>query len=76
MDTLFFFELEMLIYTKTLLIRNGKLWGNIYKLELHSFLSVSTYVNIVSSTKRLRLNEKSSTLWHICLDHISRQRME
>ena len=34
------------------------------------------YVNSVGSTKRLRLNEKSSTLWHKRLGHIYRQRME
>ena len=32
--------------------------------------------NTISSSKHLRLNEKSSTLWHKCLSHISRQRME
>ena len=31
---------------------------------------------MASSSKRLRLNEKSSTLWHKRLGHISRQRME
>ena len=34
------------------------------------------YVNIISNTKRLRLNEKSSILWHNRLGHISKQRME
>ena len=33
-------------------------------------------VNIASSTKRLRLNEKFSILWHKCLSYISRQRIE
>ena len=33
-------------------------------------------VNIVSSIKCLRLNEKSSILWHKRLGHIYRQRME
>ena len=40
--------------------------------------SVSTIltVNTTSSSKRLRLNEKSSTLWHKRLSHIFRQRIE
>ena len=33
-------------------------------------------VNTASSSKRLRLNETSSTIWHKHLGHISRQRME
>ena len=33
-------------------------------------------INIVSSTKRLRLNDKSSILWHKRLGHIFRQKME
>ena len=33
-------------------------------------------INTASSSKRLRLNEKSSSLWHKPLGHISRQRME
>ena len=38
--------------------------------------SATFSVNTVSSTKHLRLNENSSTLWHTRLGHISRQRME
>ena len=54
------------------------LCGNLYRLELSSLSSISTtlFVNTVSSTKRLRLNEKSSILWLKCMGHISRQRME
>ena len=37
---------------------------------------LSFMLNTVSSTKRLRLNEKSSTLWHKCLGHISKQIIE
>ena len=37
---------------------------------------ISPVVNTISSTKCLRLNEKSSTLWHKHLCHISKQRME
>ena len=47
-------------------------------MELFSLPSVSTTitVNTVSSSKRLRLNENFSTLWHKRLGHISRQGME
>ena len=41
-----------------------------------SFVSATLSVNTVSSTKHLRLNEKSSILWHKRMGHISRQRME
>ena len=39
-------------------------------------VSATLTVNSASSSKRLRLNEKSSTLWHKCLGHISRHRIE
>ena len=58
------------------MIGNGTLCGNLYLLELYSLLSISPIVNTISSTNRLRLNEKSSILWHKRLGHISRQRME
>ena len=40
------------------------------------FVSTTLIVNIASSSKRLKLNEKSSTIWHKRLGHISRQRMK
>ena len=40
------------------------LCGDLYKLGLYSFLSFSPNVNTISSTKCLKLNEKSSILWH------------
>ena len=43
------------------MIGNGTLCGNLYILELYSLLSFSP---TVSSTKRLRLNEKYFILWH------------
>ena len=51
-------------YRDSLLISTGVLCGNPYKLELSALLSISATltVNIASSSKRLRLNEKSSTL--------------
>ena len=50
------------LYRDSLLISNGTLCGNLYRLELYSLLSFSHTVNSVSSTKHLRLNEKSSIL--------------
>ena len=54
------------------------LCGSLYILELSVLPSVyaTLYVNTVSSTKRLKLNENSSILWHKLLGHISKQRME
>ena len=52
--------------------------GNLYKLELSALPSVSATltVNTASRSKPLRLDEKSSILWHKCLGHIFRQIME
>ena len=60
------------------MIGTGVLCGSLYILDLFALPYVSTtfIVNTASSSKHLRLNEKSSTLWHKCLSHISRQRME
>ena len=52
------------LYRDSLLIGNGTLCGNLYRLGLYSFLSFCPNVNTVSSTKRLKLNEKSSILLH------------
>ena len=54
------------------------LCGSLYKLELSAlpFVFATLTFNIVSRSKHLRLNEKSSTLWYKRLGHISRQRME
>ena len=61
------------LYQDSLLIDTGVLCGNLYRLELSAYPSVSTTISIntVSSPKHLRLNEKSPTLWHKLLDHIS-----
>ena len=60
------------------MIDNGILCGSLYSLELSTlpYVFATFTVNIASSSKRLRFNEKSSTLWHKCLGHIYRQRME
>ena len=40
------------------------------------YVSTTLSINTISSKICLGLNEKSSTHWHKCLCHISRQRME
>ena len=54
------------------------LCGSLYKLELSALPYVSTTltINTASSSKHLRLNAKSSTLWHKRLSHIYRQIIE
>ena len=60
------------------MIGTGIFCGSLYRLELFVLLYVSTTltVNTASGSKCLRLNEKSSTLWHKRFSHISRQRIE
>ena len=60
------------------MIDTGVLCRSLYILELSvlPYVSATFTINTASSSKRLRLNEKSSTLWHKCLGHISRQGME
>ena len=62
------------LYQDSLLIRTRVLCRNLYRLELFALSSVlaTLIVNIASSYKRLRFNEKSSILWHKRLGHISR----
>ena len=71
-----FLSRKVKLYRDSLLIGNGTLCGNLYRLELYSLLSISLAINIISQTKRLSLNEKSSILWHKRLSHIFSQRME
>ena len=64
------------LYQYSLLNGNGTLCGNVYILELYGLPFVYVSIDSNSSTKCLRLNEKSSTIWHKRLGHVSRQRME
>ena len=59
------------------MIGTGVICRSLYRLELSALPSVSTTltVNTANSSKRLRLNEKSSILWHKRLGHISKQKM-
>ena len=54
------------LYRDSLLIGTRVLCGSLYKLELSALSSISTTltVNTASSSKCVRLNEKSSTIWH------------
>ena len=65
------------MYRDSLLIGIGVLYGNLYILELFAlpYVSTSLTVNTASSSKHLRLNEKSYILWHKLLGHISKQRI-
>ena len=75
----FFFGIgKFKLYRDSQLISTGVLCGSLYRLELSAlpFVSATLTVNTVSSSKRLRLNEKSYTLWHKHLGHIYRQRIE
>ena len=66
------------MYQNSLLIGTRVLCGNLYRLELFDLSSISTTltINTTSSSKRLRLNEKSFILWHKRLGHISKQIMK
>ena len=75
----FLFDTEKVkLYQDSLLIGTGVLYGNLYRLGFSALPSISTtlIVNTASSSKCLTLNEKYSILWHKCLCHICRQRME
>ena len=66
----FLFGIEKVkLYRDSLLIGTRILCGSLYILELSalSFVSATLTVNIANSFKCLRLNEKSSTIWHKCL---------
>ena len=68
-----FRTVKVKLYRDLLLIGTGVLCGSLYRLELSVLPSISAtfIVNTGSSSKHLRLNEKSSTLWHKRLGHIS-----
>ena len=60
------------------MIDNGILCESLYRLGLSAlpFVYATLTVNFANSYKHLRLNKKSSTIWHKCLSHISRQIIE
>ena len=66
-------------YSDSLLIGNGIMCDNLYKVDLFhtsSIHSTSSLVNTVMGLKRSRLDKKSSMFWHRHLGHISKQRIE
>ena len=62
------------LYRDSLFIDTRVLCGSLYILELSAipYVYAILTINTTSSSKRLRLNEKSSTHWHKRLGHISR----
>ena len=66
------------LYRDSLLIDTRVLCGSLYRLELSALPSVSftLTINTSSRSKRSKLNEMSSTLWHKRLGRISKQRMK
>ena len=73
-----FGTIKVELYRDSLLIGTRLLSKGLYILELSSLSSISATltVNTTSSSKRLRLKEKSSTLWHKHLGHIYRHIIE
>jgi hypothetical protein len=74
---------KLTLYRDSMLIGNGTLCGNLYKLDLLDVVPVtspscpsSSSLNAVVGSKRARSDLKSSMLWHKRLGHISRDRME
>ena len=65
------------VFSYSVLIGNVVLFGNLYSLSLHHGpLCDSSSVNSIVGCKHARMNLSSSMLWHKCLGHISRQRLE
>lgn len=68
------------LYCNSLLVGSGTLSDGLYMVVLHSdFGGSSSQVpnaNVIVGSKRARLNEKSSMLWHKRLGHISKERIQ
>ena len=70
---------KLSLYHDSLLIENGSLCENLYKLDLHDIASVassSSSLSTVVGSKRGRSDMRSSMLWRKRLGHISRNRNE
>ena len=64
------------IFSNSVLIGNGVLFGNLYSLSLHHGpLCDSSSANSVVGCKHDRMNLSSFMLWHKRLGHISEQRL-
>ena len=69
---------KVILYHDSLLVGIGILSENLYRLDLfdNSFVYSSSSLNVAIGSKRTRMNEKYSMLWHKHLGHISRNRLE
>ena len=65
------------LYQRTYLIGSGTLYDGLYRLNLDN-LYVETLMTLHHNVdiKRSLVNECSAFLWHKCLGHISKERME
>ena len=58
------------------IIGTGSLVDNLYKLDLHALKIIQTLHASSYGIKHKLLNENSSMLWHKCVGHISKQRIQ
>ena len=58
------------------IIGTDSLVDNLYKLDLHALKIIQTLHASSYGIKHKLLNENSSMLWHKCLGHISKQRIQ
>jgi len=62
---------KLIVYFNSIIIGSGVLYDRLYMMNLNDM-----YINSVIGHKRSRVDENSSMLWHRCLGHISRPRIE
>jgi len=62
---------KLVVYPNSIIVGSGVLYDGLYMLNLNDMS-----VNSVIGHKRSRVDENSSMLWHRCLEHISRPRIE
>ena len=65
------------LYKNTCMIGGGTLCDGLYKVNLNNLYAetlMTLHHNV--GTKRSLANEQSTYLWHECLGHISKERME
>ena len=65
------------LYQRTYLIESDTLYDGLYRLNLDNLYAetlMTSHHNV--DTKRSLVNECSAFLWHKCLGHISKERME
>ena len=74
LDIVFFGTGKVKLYRDSLSIGIEVLCGSLDRLELSALPSIyaTLIINTANNSKHLRLNDKSFTLWHKHLSHISR----